>query len=31
MVKLVGYPHRSNANEMRAAQITVGDRTVELR
>ncbi|MBW4580748.1 MAG: hypothetical protein KME42_14375 [Tildeniella nuda ZEHNDER 1965/U140] len=31
MVKLVGYPHRSEANEMRAERIIVGDRTVELR
>lgn len=30
-VKLVGYPHRSDANEMRAERIIVGDRTVELR
>lgn len=30
-VKLEGYPHRSEANEMRAERITVGDRTVELR
>lgn len=31
MVKLVGYPHRSKANEMRAERIIVGDRTIELR
>lgn len=30
-VKLVGYPHRSQANEMRAERITIGDRTIELR
>ncbi|MBW4691008.1 MAG: hypothetical protein KME27_04490 [Lyngbya sp. HA4199-MV5] len=30
-VRLVGYPHRSAANEMRAERITLGDRTVELR
>jgi hypothetical protein len=30
-VKLVGYPHRSEANEMRAERLIVGDRTVELR
>jgi hypothetical protein len=30
-VKLVGYPHRNRANEIRAERITVGDRTVELR
>ncbi|GFE71904.1 DUF6152 family protein [Chroococcus sp. FPU101] len=30
-VKLVGYPHRSQANEIRAERIIIGDRTVELR
>lgn len=30
-VRLIGYPHRSDANEMRAERITLGDRTVELR
>lgn len=30
-VSLVGYPHRSESNEMRAEQITVGKQTVELR
>lgn len=30
-VKLVGYPHRSEANEMRVERLTLGDRTVELR
>lgn len=30
-VRLVGYPHRSEANEMRAEQITIGKQTVELR
>jgi hypothetical protein len=28
---VVGYPHRSDPNEMRAERITVGDKTVELR
>lgn len=28
---VVGYPHRSVADEMRAERITVGGRTVELR
>ena len=28
---VVGYPHRSNPEEMRAERITVGGRTVELR
>jgi hypothetical protein len=28
---VVGYPNRSDANEMRAERITVGDKTVELR
>jgi hypothetical protein len=30
-VKLVGYPHRSQANEMRAERLIIGERTVELR
>jgi len=30
-VRVVGYPHRSDANEMRAERIVVGDRTIELR
>lgn len=30
-VKLVGYPHRSDSNEMRAERIVIGKRTVELR
>jgi hypothetical protein len=30
-VKLVGYPHRSQTNEIRAERIIIGDRTVELR
>jgi hypothetical protein len=30
-VKLVGYAHRSGENEMRAEQIIVGDRTIQLR
>lgn len=30
-VSLVGYPHRSEADEMRAERITVGEKTVELR
>jgi hypothetical protein len=30
-VTVVGYPHRSDANEMRAERITVGGKTVELR
>jgi hypothetical protein len=30
-VTLVGHPHRSNPNEMRAERITVGGKTVELR
>ena len=30
-VKLVGYPHRSESNEMRAEQIIIGKQTVELR
>lgn len=30
-VKLVGYPHRSQTNEMRAERIMIGERTVELR
>ena len=28
---LVGYPNRSDPNEMRAERITIGDRTTELR
>jgi hypothetical protein len=28
---VVGYPHRSNANEMRAERITINGKTVELR
>ena len=28
---VVGYPHRSNSEEMRAERITVGGKTVELR
>jgi len=31
MVRLVGYPHRENANEMRTERITVEGKTVELR
>jgi hypothetical protein len=30
-VRLVGYPHRSEANEMRVERLIMGDRTVELR
>jgi hypothetical protein len=30
-VRLVGYPHRGESNEMRAEQITIGKQTVELR
>lgn len=30
-VRVVGYPHRSESNEMRAERIIIGDRTVELR
>jgi hypothetical protein len=30
-VRLVGYPHRSESNEMRAERIIIGERTVELR
>lgn len=30
-VRLVGYPHRSEFNEMRAERIVIGERTVELR
>ena len=30
-VKLIGYPHRSESNEMRAEQIIIGKQTVELR
>lgn len=30
-VKLVGYPHQSEPNEIRAEQITIGKQTVELR
>lgn len=30
-VQLVGYPHRSDSGEMRAEQITVGQKTIELR
>jgi hypothetical protein len=30
-VRVVGYPHRTEASEMRAERIIVGDRTVELR
>jgi hypothetical protein len=28
---VVGYPNRSDANEMRAERITIGGKTVELR
>ncbi|HEU0203587.1 MAG TPA: DUF6152 family protein [Burkholderiaceae bacterium] len=30
-VTVVGYPHRSDPDEMRVERITVGDKTVELR
>lgn len=30
-VSLVGYPHRTESNEMRAERITVDEKTVELR
>lgn len=30
-VRLVGYPHRSEANEMRAERLMISDRTIELR
>ncbi|XGV98231.1 MAG: DUF6152 family protein [Leptolyngbya sp. BL-A-14] len=30
-VKLVGYPHRSEENEMRAEQMIVGNRLIDLR
>jgi hypothetical protein len=30
-VRLVGYPHRTDVNEMRAERITIGKQTVELR
>lgn len=30
-VRVVGYPNRSESNEMRAERIVIGDRTVELR
>lgn len=30
-VRLVGYSHRSESNEMRAERIIIGERTVELR
>jgi hypothetical protein len=30
-VRLVGYPHRRESNEMRAERIIIGERTVELR
>ncbi|ARV63099.1 hypothetical protein BZZ01_18425 [Nostocales cyanobacterium HT-58-2] len=30
-VKLVGYPHRTDTNEMRAERIIIGKQTVELR
>ncbi|MBD2100316.1 DUF6152 family protein [Leptolyngbya sp. FACHB-261] len=30
-VRIVGYPHRSEANEMRAEQIVLSNQTVELR
>lgn len=30
-VKLVGYAHRTDTDEMRAERILIGDRTVELR
>lgn len=30
-VNVVGYPHRSEKNEMRAEQIIVGDKTIPLR
>ncbi len=29
--RVVGYPHRQQADEMRAERITIGDKTVELR
>lgn len=28
---LVGYPHKANADEMRAERITIGGKTIELR
>ena len=28
---LVGYPHKTVADEMRAERITIGEKTVELR
>ncbi|MCX8003800.1 MAG: DUF6152 family protein [Burkholderiaceae bacterium] len=30
-VTVVGYPHRTDAVEMRAERLTVGDKTIELR
>lgn len=30
-VRLVGYPHRTDSNEMRAEQIVINNKTVELR
>ena len=30
-VSVVGYPHRSEAGEMRAERLTLGKKTVELR
>lgn len=30
-VRLVGYPHRKDSDELRAERIIIGDRTVELR
>jgi hypothetical protein len=30
-VTVVGYPHRSESDEMRAERITINDKTVELR
>ena len=30
-VRVVGYPHRSDANEMRAERITIAGKTTELR
>jgi hypothetical protein len=31
IARLFGYPHREQADEMRAERITIGDRTTELR
>ena len=30
-VRVVGYPHRQKADEMRAERVIVGEKTVELR